>query len=247
MGTDRSARECDACNTKFCGAENIKNGNFFIYIPVEQQITSLLLDPKLFNHLTNRDVTSLLNMQSINDITTAQLYQELLNKHNFNGNDISLTWNTDGVSVFNSSKYSIWPLQASVNELPPHLRKENMLLLGLWFGDKPCMNSYLKPFVLECKHLQEDGMLFVEMHQHGPLSEMENSSMASMAVTGVKPQELQFNMVTVHQHATIHTDHLLSIELQESKLNMLFFPHHKILSKELRVCQSLICYLPSIL
>lgn len=35
---------------------------------------------------------------------------------------ISLQINTDGVAVFKSSKFSVWPIYAVVNELPPQLR-----------------------------------------------------------------------------------------------------------------------------
>ena len=51
-------------------------------------------------------------------------------------------------------------MQASINELPPYLRAKNMLLLGLWFGEKPHMNTFLKPFVMECSRLQNEGFVF---------------------------------------------------------------------------------------
>ena len=34
--------------------------------------------------------------------------------------NISLTWNSDGIAVFKSSKYNIWPLYFAINELPIH-------------------------------------------------------------------------------------------------------------------------------
>ena len=63
-------------------------------------------------------------------------------------------------SYINSSNFSIWPLQAFVNELPPHLQGKNILLLGLWFGQKPVMNTFLKPFVEECRKLKSIGFTF---------------------------------------------------------------------------------------
>lgn len=30
----------------------------------------------------------------------------------------SLTWNTDGIPIFHSSEYSVWPLEVMINELP---------------------------------------------------------------------------------------------------------------------------------
>ncbi len=65
----------------------------------------------------------------------------LADKHN-----ISFMWNTDGIPVFRSSKFSIWPLYFRINELSPKKRglKDNMILAGLWFGQsKPNMNTYL--------------------------------------------------------------------------------------------------------
>ena len=134
-------------------------------IPVKQQIEATLSDPKLNQLLTNRDLESLQNTETVNDITTSKLYKELIGKTCFTGNDISLTWNTDGAPVFSSLQFTIWPLQASINELPPHLRCNNMLLIGLWFGGQPTMNTFLKPFVDECSELQQHGFPFLnELH-----------------------------------------------------------------------------------
>lgn len=89
------------------------------------------------------------------------LYKQLIRKHNLSGSDITITWNTDGVPVFKSSLYSIWPIQCMVNELPPHLRSSNILMTGLWFGKtKPCMNTFLTPFVEECRELERSGFVF---------------------------------------------------------------------------------------
>lgn len=41
---------------------------------------------------------------------------------------ISLQFNTDGVQIFKSSKYSVWPLYFVINELPP--------LLRYWYQEK---------------------------------------------------------------------------------------------------------------
>ena len=75
--------------------------------------------------------------------------------------DITLMWNTDGAPVFSSSKKSIWPLQACVNEMYPTC-KDNLLLLGLWFGkQKPRPHTFLKPFVDELQRLGSHGLTYV--------------------------------------------------------------------------------------
>ena len=63
--------------------------------------------------------------------------------------NISFTWNTDGISVFKSSNYSIWPIYLAINELPLDKRwnSNNTILAGLWLGhQKPDMLLFLKPF-----------------------------------------------------------------------------------------------------
>ena len=160
MGKDTTITICNSCEELFDESESIKNGNYFIYIPLQQQIVRLLSNRKVFPYLTNRDLDVILSSKTVNDVTTSALYKELIVKHGLNPKDVSLTWNTDGIPIFNSSNFSIWPLQAFVNELPPHLRGKNILLLGLWFGQKPVMNTFLKPFVEECRKLESIGFTF---------------------------------------------------------------------------------------
>ena len=74
--------------------------------------------------------------------------------------NISLICNTDGVSIFNSSNVSIWPIWLAINELPPILRfsRQNVLLAGLWYGEqKPPMSIYLKPLIDSVNTLYREG------------------------------------------------------------------------------------------
>jgi hypothetical protein len=93
----------------------------------------------------------------IRDIIDGQVFETLINEGKIGinegkigNNDLSLLFNTDGIAMFKSSKYSAWPILATINELPPHLRKQHIIMGGLWFGEeKPQMNTFLKPFVSE--------------------------------------------------------------------------------------------------
>ena len=72
---------------------------------------------------------------------------------------------SDGIPVFKSTKFSIWPLYLAVNELPPNHRflRKNMLLWGVWFGaEKPDMNTFLTPFVQDMKTLKQDGNILID-------------------------------------------------------------------------------------
>ena len=137
MGKDQSARLCETCQTPFCGSESMEKNSYFHYIPVKQQIEATLSDPKLNRLLTNRDLESLQNTETVNDITTSKLYKELIGKTCFTGNDISLTWKTDGAPVFSSSQFSIWPLQASS---PPAMQQHAANWPMVW---RSANNEYL--------------------------------------------------------------------------------------------------------
>ena len=74
-------------------------------------------------------------------------------------NAMSLSYNCDGVPVFQSSNFSIWPLQAMLNELPPQKRKRHVFLIRLWFGSsKPNIAAFLDPFTSEMRRLGSVGM-----------------------------------------------------------------------------------------
>ena len=73
-----------------------------------------------------------------------------------NSNNITLTWNTDGVPLFKSSKTSIWPFYFIINELPysQRFKRDNMILAGLWFGpSKPATNLFMQTFREDLKQL----------------------------------------------------------------------------------------------
>ena len=90
-------------------------------------------------------------------------YKELSKPNGIKSNpaNLSLLWNTDGVPIFEYSDYSIRPLYFSINELPyeHRMRKQNVLLGGLWFGDaKPNMHVFLQPIINVLQRL-EDGII----------------------------------------------------------------------------------------
>ncbi|XP_013408842.1 uncharacterized protein LOC106172604 isoform X3 [Lingula anatina] len=162
LGREKARQICGSCGEAFDGEQAIKDGTFFLYIPIKEQLLDILRNDKLSRHLTNRNIEKLSAASAITDITNSHLYKSLIQKHKLTGNDLTLTWNSDGIPIFKSSGYQIWPVQCFVNELPPHLRSENILLTGLWFGhSKPSnMNTFLRPFIDECIHLEENTFSF---------------------------------------------------------------------------------------
>lgn len=150
--------QCVICNTTLDRNSSLKNGNFFIYFPIQMQLENLLQREDIAACLKSGKESC--NLENFSDVLSGTMYQ---NMHKPGGplhccDGISLTLNCDGVPVFKSSQYSIWPLQGIINELSYNVRKENVLLFGLWFGtNKPNVNTFLKPFSQECEKLSAVG------------------------------------------------------------------------------------------
>jgi hypothetical protein len=96
---------CKACDSLFSEDQSIKNGHYFVYIPLLKQIETVLANAKLYSYLSNRNINECLNSLVVTDVVTSQLYKELITEHGLGPNDISLTWNTDGIPVFKSSNF----------------------------------------------------------------------------------------------------------------------------------------------
>ena len=70
------------------------------------------------------------------DVYDGALYRALI-KDGFlsNKNNVSFTLNVDGVPVFQSSSFSLWPIYLQINELPIKKRYTDILYF------RPCMHA----------------------------------------------------------------------------------------------------------
>lgn len=61
---------------------------------------------------------------NIEDVYDGNLYQSKCGRGGFLAEpyNLSVKLNTDGVAVFHSSQFGVWPLFLLINELPPSLR-----------------------------------------------------------------------------------------------------------------------------
>lgn len=151
---------CENCDSYFDHDVNYKNGDYFVVLPVKEQVVNILKTTGIENNMISHDdIKNSYDTSVIKDIVHGKIYKDLIGQGRLGPNDLSLLFNTDGISVFKSSNYSVWPILATVNELPPHLRKDHMILAGLWFGaQKPHMNTFFKPFVTEMIELGNHGL-----------------------------------------------------------------------------------------
>lgn len=136
---------------------------FCLEIPLITQLQALFAKPKFFNLLDYRFQRNS-RPGVIEDIYDGELYREHFEHENSllrDKRNLSFTYNTDGVPLFKSSKFSLWPLYFAVNELPcpQRFQRENMILAGLWYGErKPLMLNFLKPFHTALSKLETDGV-----------------------------------------------------------------------------------------
>lgn len=119
-------------NCKQCGsAVDRKSDEFFIYIPIEQQLRVSI--EKNFDSIIQFKYAER-NKNVISDIQDGHIHKNLDSKFPDSFN-LSLLINTDGAQVFDSTNKSLWPIQIIQNFLNPKIRyiTSNILLVGLIF------------------------------------------------------------------------------------------------------------------
>lgn len=132
---------------------------YFIEIPILAQLSLLFKRPGFYDKIQHRFFRKKINDDNLEDIYDGSVYKKMVSDGFLsNKNNISFTWNSDGVPIFKSSKFAIWPLYLVINELPPSMRfrRENFILAGLWFGNtKPEPNLFLSVFKEGLKKLYQ--------------------------------------------------------------------------------------------
>ncbi|KAE8744268.1 hypothetical protein FOCC_FOCC009083 [Frankliniella occidentalis] len=155
-GLENAGAMCNVCNAH-------RGKSHFVQLSITSQLQSMY-KRNLFHHaLTQRLAREQPGPDCVADIYDGSVYQEHMGEGGFltNNNNISLTWYTDGVPVFKSKNYSIWPFMFIINELPYKMRfqRENVLMAGLWFGpQKPSANMFMRSFLPELRRLFDHGV-----------------------------------------------------------------------------------------
>ncbi|CAF4602001.1 unnamed protein product, partial [Didymodactylos carnosus] len=81
-------------------------------------------------------------------------------------NPITIILHSDGASLIRTSKQALWPVFASIVEIPPPVREyqKNIIVVALWSSKKkPNVNIFLEECVRELKYLMIVGTsIFVD-------------------------------------------------------------------------------------
>lgn len=144
-----------------CGKSEQSADQYFLSLNFQSQFKQLLENPNIRKSLLYRFERKKRHKDAIEDIYDGKCYKIL----SAPGQPLSYTWNfsytfnTDGCKSANSSKATVWPIYASINELPPNMRSKHMILIGIWVNKKePNMNVFLQPFVHEANFLSKFGI-----------------------------------------------------------------------------------------
>ncbi len=136
---------------------------YFVQLPLEKHVQTIYSRPGFLEQIKHRFIRKKEKTDAIEDIYDGFVYKKLAERGGILSSpvNISLLWNTDGVPVFKSSNFSIWPLFFVINELPYTLRMKmkNSILAGLWFGSgKPNMQVFLRPFSNVLRKMETEGV-----------------------------------------------------------------------------------------
>ena len=153
----------DTCPNDCCEHAFNQEPPYFLELSLEDQLKTLFERPSFYEHLQHRFKRSKAKKDNIEDIYDGKIYKEYFESGGIlsHAENISLLYNTDGIPVFKSSNYSIWPIFFLINELPYKIRtcKQNCLLGGLWFGNKkPNMHLFLRPLRKILQKLESTGL-----------------------------------------------------------------------------------------
>ncbi|KAL1479656.1 hypothetical protein MTO96_051678 [Rhipicephalus appendiculatus] len=151
--------ECAVCRKKYVGQDLMRTGNFFVSLPIERQLMSILssktASTALAENLNRPESTN----GSMRDMSDGHQYLSARQQVSMAPHDLTLTVNSDGSPVYKSSKFNIWPVQVILNELPPRLRWGNVMTPLLWYGQQhPHMPMLLQAFVQQLEKLNASGI-----------------------------------------------------------------------------------------
>ncbi|XP_047213875.1 uncharacterized protein LOC124864964 [Girardinichthys multiradiatus] len=179
--------ECGVCQQRLSKKSLLEKANYFLVMPLEIQLRKVLtrVHSKLGKHFTRGD--------SVSDINTGGEY-----KHDEQEGSITLTFTCDSSPLLKSSKFSVWPILCTINELPYVERCKNVLLHTLWFGKgKPLLQCFFTPFINELHKLSNEGFTWedesgLELNTRVAAKICVCDSMARSAVQNFQPFSSEF-------------------------------------------------------
>jgi hypothetical protein len=147
------------CNTisplnELCGTRL----DMYYYFNIASQVRRITKSVKLLDFRVYKRSA---NSNELNDFKDGNLYRRLIESSlgpKFESKQaFTFTINTDGISTFQHSKLTMWPVFLTINEIPIEKRFciENVIVAGLSVGEsKPEVNKFFLPIIKALKELE---------------------------------------------------------------------------------------------
>ena len=161
IGTFQSTEKvvrCDVCETNV-DASNPSNPCYFAILDPSNAISEYLeSNENFYDDVIKKRIHE---KNTVKDIYDGKLYRDFVktlsrtDRYNY----VTVTFNTDGASKFESSTSSIWPIYLCINEILAQKRFDSVIVTGLWFGkNKPEIGIFLEPFIEKMNALSNNGI-----------------------------------------------------------------------------------------
>ena len=129
---------------RFFGEESQERRMFFTHLPLADQLRDLLETGYISKNIKVGERQA----SHISEIVDGELYKKNGLLGNCGDSALSISWNFDGLLVHETSSASAWPILATINELKPAVRKDQMLMCRIWYGkSKPLWSTMCQPFL----------------------------------------------------------------------------------------------------
>ena len=162
---DAIPSHCPECTTSLSRKKLAQDGKYFIQPSLKHLIRLVLEEPTLEEKIktqsdyqrqdcANEVITDVHNTDRYRAIveSTSPQFSEYLPQ-------ITINFNLDGVAHTKSLKSSMYPLQVTINELPPRLRSHHILIPFLFIKRTVDFKDFmLNPLLEECKNLYYEGV-----------------------------------------------------------------------------------------
>ena len=130
---------------------------YAVFIPIESQIAYYI------KNYHQKDSTTPINEDELGDVTSGEAYKDYVRKGIITDRTITLGWNLDAAQVHENSPFNFMPCMGIINEAKYKVRRSNVILFAIWYGDKkPKPKQFLIPCVEMLKKLYSDGFVVNE-------------------------------------------------------------------------------------
>lgn len=137
-----------------------KSSSYYVSVTMNNQFKEMMESPGVAEKIMTSRCSRQKDVDGFEDIYDGEIYKKWCQPGQIlsEPQNLSVTINTDGLALGESSAQSAWPILLSVNELPHRDRKKHMIYAGMWVGNKqPNMTIFLKSFVENLNILSNEG------------------------------------------------------------------------------------------